>query len=174
MQKIENHWSTRTYFSRCCFLSNLFTVSYNIIVITHIYDAVIKGSPNLYKHCSNMVLDVCCHCSCCCTDLERLPSSTSVRRKNWIYTLSVNKAYFILLMFFKYLLPSVIRLSTKCRILNVLQAYRPPRPATGIALFYHVQIFWKLINFSMEHNPFWVHYHVHKIPPYLTPWRGSY
>jgi hypothetical protein len=32
--------------------------------------------------------------------------------------------------------PSVRRLSIQCRILNIAQTYRPPRPVTGIALLY--------------------------------------
>jgi hypothetical protein len=31
---------------------------------------------------------------------------------------------------------SVSRLSRQCRILNIPQPYRPPRPVTGIALLY--------------------------------------
>jgi hypothetical protein len=30
--------------------------------------------------------------------------------------------------------PSVSRLSKQCRLLNISQSYRPPRPVTGIAL----------------------------------------
>jgi hypothetical protein len=32
--------------------------------------------------------------------------------------------------------PSLSRLSRQCGILNILQSYRPPRPVSGIALFY--------------------------------------
>jgi hypothetical protein len=49
-------------------------------------------------------------------------------------------------------LPCVSRLSRQCRIVNISQPYRPPRPVTGIALFFTFRI---LKQFYEHRNEIW-------------------